>query len=452
MEFKNFINESVKEYLPQLIQYLKDSPDDLLVHFSNTEKVGINPKPSHNDPVGIYTFPKKYVLSSDFKKNTHFFGKPYIHILKLKSNTNILNLSHLTMREVDDMLEKMGIKEFKDKKHFRDRNNNLPGQILWDTIEKSLENNYKNKNISWNKLFNKAGKFDAIQDDGDAIIHMNEPSQVVILNPNAYVKVREFETEIPKSYKGLAYKIMQQISVQLFGGVRITSTRSGYNKDKVNLRSNGKIDGIDYSLSLEYEENTSGWVTQRTLQYPLRANIFLSHAHDYIKFVLEVSFEETNLEEKIYDIVEKFKYFIKTQEHKEDFTSYENKLFSEIMKIFKFGKSTKDNIFIKIYPQGKFTLRVGYSKYRNEFYCNMLLEKRDSHYNNYSLHANTDVSSEEVIDNVNAAAKRAINSNFIQWQNSIMQWYNPNDKDYFKSKTGRELMQFLDFLKQKSIT
>jgi len=40
----------------------KFNTDKYFVHFTQINKVGINPRPFHRDPIGIYLFPVKWVL------------------------------------------------------------------------------------------------------------------------------------------------------------------------------------------------------------------------------------------------------------------------------------------------------------------------------------------------------------------------------------------------------
>lgn len=83
IQFKDYIfllNEWTRELMPDIYAALEKYDDPMVgVHFSKgvgedkkTPHIGLNMNPFHHDPIGIYAFPKDYVLSGKLEKNRGF--------------------------------------------------------------------------------------------------------------------------------------------------------------------------------------------------------------------------------------------------------------------------------------------------------------------------------------------------------------------------------------------
>ena len=87
MNFKQWLLheeiEGARNIYKDLLDFLRNSSEDLYVHFSQQPRFEMIPtkKPSHHDPIGIYAFPKDYVLK-ETSRNDGFFSMPYITVLK----------------------------------------------------------------------------------------------------------------------------------------------------------------------------------------------------------------------------------------------------------------------------------------------------------------------------------------------------------------------------------
>lgn len=195
MNFKTWLIseaiEDVRKTYKSLIDFLEESTDDLYVNFSEYPRFENNPykiQIFHQDPIGIYAFPKDYVVQEQ-SRNEMFFGMPYITVFKLKENAKILNLSTMTEDQAKKLLEKINIK-------YDDEYQNIPGHIFYHSIRKYISENLhtiKNKNLIWNKLLKIAGDFDVIKDQGSGIIHSSEPEQIIVLNKNVIENVKKIE-------------------------------------------------------------------------------------------------------------------------------------------------------------------------------------------------------------------------------------------------------------------
>jgi len=496
MQFKNWLEqnilEAVSDYLPKLFDYLRNQPDDVLVHFSNVDKVGINPNPTHTDPVGIFTFPKSYVLNKTFNRNSHFFGMPYTFILKLKDNAKVLNLSKLTHTEADNLIDKMGIGEYRQHAtHQRPGIVAKAGHFLWQTMDKAVNAQYEKyapsgryhnwqKNITWNKLFKKAGGFDALIDDGDSIIHSNEPSQVVILNPMAFTQLEKFQVSPVNIYKNLATRMLNKLGEAIFQDHRTSMARDSSYRNRVRMTARGEINGMSGTLSLNYEEPSEPH-EKNILRHSLRGQIFLSlqHGHDYHteNFEIPLDDEETldsNLERMISNI---HTYLANPNNFRQDRGRYTQMLIQQICTLLGFGKAPKVQgetaDYVKVYPQGTFMINLGYhaaSRYREDaaFWCNFILkEPRNTstsaaNYmgNFFGLYGKGEISEKEVMANLPQAAMKLIQQNLQVWRQAVEQHYNPDeekhnqyDKDNYRAwklaSVGKELLKFTNFLQSK---
>ena len=467
--FKIFI-EGAQEYRPEIFEYLKKQPDDVLVHFTNHHRVGIKMKPSHQDPIGIYAFPKQYVMSSAFNKNSHFFGMKNVFILKLKPGAKTLNLSRLTETEVDHMLHKMGISEYKGKENIRDRKEGKPGHVLWDTIEKYLNDHfgYGKKNVEWLKLFKKAGNYDALIDEGDAIIHQNEPAQVVILNPTAYIEISKFSSTAQEMFKRLAYRIMNELGQMLFDKFQIFTKNQQYNDKNVTAR--GIKNGKPLSLSLTYYANED----QDRLRSGLRGKLILSSSltkeYDVEEISIPVDSSEYDLRAELHKIAEKFSKFSGEQNYRQSMQPYVQELMKQVLARLGLGRAPKVDgeqaTYKKTYPQyGTLLINCWYSNYDQSFHLSMLLKNERSRFYPYTLYGKQDnsIPADEAMADIPKAARTLVRENLYYWEGSIQKYYNPDyekhnayDKHsgraFTLARVGETLEQFMNLLRRNIAT
>jgi hypothetical protein len=200
--FKKYIllNEWTREMMPKVYEALEKYDDPMVgVHFSkgvpydrvNNKKaphIGITVKPFHNDPIGIYAFPKDYVLGGGLEKNAGFREFVDYYIVKPSSRANILNLSTMSEQDAIDILRKMGIGEnaYRNQNVYHRSGKMDVGHRFWGTLEVMRKQIYgeHSKNVSWNNLFKKTG-YNVLYDEGDGIIHSNEPNQIIYLESSA---------------------------------------------------------------------------------------------------------------------------------------------------------------------------------------------------------------------------------------------------------------------------
>jgi hypothetical protein len=213
-EKSNLLNEWTREMMPKVYEALEKYDDPMVgVHFSKgvsydrdndrkTPHIGITVKPFHHDPIGIYAFPKDYVLKGSLEKNAGFRDSVNYYIVKPSSRANILNLSTISEQDAIDILRKMGIGEnaYRNQNVYHKSGKSDVGHRFWGTLEVMRKQIYgdSSKNVSWNNLFKKTG-YNVLYDDGDGIIHSNEPTQIIYLESSAMEVLDQGTQDDPKN-------------------------------------------------------------------------------------------------------------------------------------------------------------------------------------------------------------------------------------------------------------
>lgn len=152
------------------------------VHYTDVNKLGINPSQFHADVAGLYFFPEEHKTSGTLWKK-----KKYKISVTVLPNAKVLDLSKLTSANMKEILSKLEIlAEPKDSDDF--------WEILKNSFTLSPKLSRLSGSVKWNKAFRQLG-YDAIFDDTNAI-HVSEP-QLVVLNPKV-IKVIDVEYQNPQ--------------------------------------------------------------------------------------------------------------------------------------------------------------------------------------------------------------------------------------------------------------
>lgn len=194
-KFKSFLEESYKTTRPKLFRALEEqfTGDDIYVHFTSYRKdfLTSNKNPYHNDPIGVYAFPRKYLLELEEGQRQSFMNMYFAYIIRPNKNSKILDLNKLTLGDGYDLLNAMGIPEewMLDEKTYH-KNGGTAGHRFIGSIERyrhetKKDPNSRASNVSWNALFKKT-PYNTLLDNGDAIIHSNEPYQIIFLNTSSF--------------------------------------------------------------------------------------------------------------------------------------------------------------------------------------------------------------------------------------------------------------------------
>ena len=201
--------------IAELVNFAKENgQDDFYVHFTNIEKIGINPSPSYNGtPSGVYAYPLKYVIDKMTSEHARpievmpFAGEyKYAYVISVSGTVVSLQdaascstaVGHI-IDFVGDHVEKLSriihhgsqsdthmsnLCKMNAKGEFKN-----PGGALYALpylIYADMEQHDTKETLArWNKLYSMigvAGLVDWSKSDNTAIIHVNEPTQAVFFD------------------------------------------------------------------------------------------------------------------------------------------------------------------------------------------------------------------------------------------------------------------------------
>jgi len=240
----------------------KDAPY-YMVHYSDVEKLGLNPSSDYNTPLGIYAYPIVFFSLDQFYKGDLPFAsdRKYMHIFVVKpqwrdkvlivsSTAEVDKDSRITKQELLKRNEKIFSQQdsiYRDDPSVRDMWNDIEEESYFQTVPGVVWNItrdfFAQKNPrQWSQYLMKLYDIYGVIDQGSGMIHQNEPIQAVFFRkdmlghiatiPNSALKattylshvyLNEFNTVIarfvinPKKY-GLSdedgrkiYKVSKQI-------------------------------------------------------------------------------------------------------------------------------------------------------------------------------------------------------------------------------------------------
>jgi hypothetical protein len=174
---------SYKDSYRNLWRALEKYPD-AYVHFTNIEKVGVNPKKSHNDPHGVYMYPVRW-LRDNFNKMGSQYATSYkwAYILELNDDGRGYVLQDMTEEQVKAIADRNGWREALDLS-----SDNVPGDLLWRTCDDLQKPPDRRRRLS-DELFDKAYPWSKslagvswLEDTGDGIINRSEPCQTLVMD------------------------------------------------------------------------------------------------------------------------------------------------------------------------------------------------------------------------------------------------------------------------------
>jgi hypothetical protein len=117
----------------------------------------------------------------------------------------------MSEQDAIDILKKMGIGEnaYRNQNVYHRSGKMDVGHRFWGTLEVMRKQIYgeHSKNVSWNNLFKKTG-YNVLYDDGNGIIHTNEPNQIIYLESSA-MEILEQGTQDDPNNKIYSFFIKQ---------------------------------------------------------------------------------------------------------------------------------------------------------------------------------------------------------------------------------------------------
>ena len=213
MKFSQYLNEDKpvgKKNKDLWLEYLQKNykPDDnLFVSFVSVDKAGINPKSPYDTPIGVYAYPLKFAMTEKIPYRGQ--NKPVkIKIIK-PTNDKVLS-DDISEKALENLLEiikiKYNIKEHHIEKWSDEALIDTPMGKLWN-ITRELSRNGNGVGVNnmvsptkWTKILIDLG-FDYVVDNGTKVIHSNEPTQAVFLNPKSYKVIDEEFIDTEERFK-----------------------------------------------------------------------------------------------------------------------------------------------------------------------------------------------------------------------------------------------------------
>lgn len=157
------------------------------VHFSNINKLGINPQKQHKDPPGVYFYPCKWLAGDDASLSQFATESPYYYVVRIKKTKAVINLGTMTMDQVkvaakasgwgDDLQRILLEPTLLNNAHqpMEKRLLRKPGGFYYACLD-YLANVEKRP---WMSLLRGVG---AIIDPGHGIVASGEPAQAVVID------------------------------------------------------------------------------------------------------------------------------------------------------------------------------------------------------------------------------------------------------------------------------
>lgn len=218
----------------EVVAKYKDDPD-VFISFTAIDKLGINPNSSYETPIGIYTYPVKFLFENakEWERYKHkpigFFvpfagNSPYVNIVRYvgREDEIIRDINSVSQSEVSLYLKRLqdalvedwrripalsqGEFAFKTEDHVRrevmeywelskngSRVNSLGGRLWYVLRLAAKDTDYNNRfPVRWNTIMRNMG-LKAIVDLNSGIIHHNEQWQAVFLEKKALKVIDRIE-------------------------------------------------------------------------------------------------------------------------------------------------------------------------------------------------------------------------------------------------------------------
>lgn len=171
------------------------------IHFSNLNKLGINPSFRWRTPLGVATYPLKESWERYGDLNDYPWGseRKYVIVVDYAPGTRVLNVEDITyddLKKVADLFIQKNILTPQEVKEAIGTARNPTYQWkYWNVTRmaafKLAEQMGRKVSIVWNSILRKILGFDIISDrTGLGILHPNEPLQVLFLHSGSWIHIK----------------------------------------------------------------------------------------------------------------------------------------------------------------------------------------------------------------------------------------------------------------------
>jgi len=223
---------------------------DYAIQFADLPKIGINPRSIYDTPVAICGYPLTRDIYNQLINNTIPFAqdRKYMHLFKIKDGLNVNDYNQSKyeqdlkkilelVKNNNEWQEKIKFDEFKSDEdniskliEFGETNMQpYPFAEMWNIGRLLCDNS-----IKWNHLLRYL-EINAVVDNGNGILHSNEPNQVMIFNIN--------NLELIKTYIGKEFfenYSKEKININKFKNTINRANKYIKNKDNkiININNN----------------------------------------------------------------------------------------------------------------------------------------------------------------------------------------------------------------------
>lgn len=180
----------------------------VFIHFSDVNKLGLNPKSKFNTPLGVYGYPLTKRIAKQLKQDRVPFAsdRKFMHLYKVKPSATKRHYTfgpgpYSSALKANEYLSKLEIlrKKYPDhadgfEKWAASAKDQKPMGRLWNVTRELAHEVYRSRPmLGWNKLLRAVG-VDGLVDFGTKLIHEAEPTQAVALNGRQLQQIDTFET------------------------------------------------------------------------------------------------------------------------------------------------------------------------------------------------------------------------------------------------------------------
>ena len=204
---------------------------NVYIHFTNINKLGMNPQKDHHDPYGIYFYPANFVFGEDTSVFQYGFSMKYYYICKINTR-NFLNINKIDYDDIRDFFIRADLKNLFYNINFGDfgKSGQRYDKKLWDVLDMlnvepnkrkddspyNVKSETRNKyedlpQVKWNRFFSKLG-YDGIIDN-KGVINENEPKQLIVFNQKTIKILEHGENKTQKNiYTDLFNKLKNSLN------------------------------------------------------------------------------------------------------------------------------------------------------------------------------------------------------------------------------------------------
>jgi hypothetical protein len=258
--FEDLINP-VESYTSFINLKKYQGQKNVYIHFTDFNKLGVNPNKTHHDPHGIYFYPVNFVFEESSDSWQYGFSMNFYYICKIDTS-NFLKINKITFDDIKRFFVKAGLTDIFQKINWGDIKHKRNDYKLWDILEcldmKPSERDNKRlgfqpifktlPQVKWNSFFSKLGYDGVIDNKG--VVNENEPKQLIVFNPKTIKILEHGENKIQKNiHQEFFEELKNELGCDYFKGEYKTSN------GRTLYLAKTKKDDININFELDFSNN-----------------------------------------------------------------------------------------------------------------------------------------------------------------------------------------------------